>query len=259
MGSSHHRTQAKHTACLLLLAVVVLDVTTRTATAFIAPQTVSRIHGFDNKLKATTPIKTSLFLFEQDNTDSQPSSLLSSPSSGLLSTIFLPAAQILNDATGGYALTYADCSPENETTVLGRLFLATNVAYTLMGLVCLYYGDVWFGTISEMASVASFIYHYNQLSNPKDAGVVRLVLTIDYLIAFSCLGTALFYVLTNPTAVPLEGYVACGLSVVFLGLSWIWESGAAYCVLHGLWHLFGAYGGYLIGQAHATAMMHTIV
>ena len=110
-----------------------------------------------------------------------------------------------------------------------------------------------------MVSGHCFIYHYNQLSNPKDAGVVRLVLTIDYLIAFCCLGTALFYVLTDPMAVPLDGYITCALSVLFLGLSWIWESGAAYCVFHGLWHLFGAYGGYVIGQAHATAMAHAIV
>ncbi|KAI2512802.1 hypothetical protein MHU86_1590 [Fragilaria crotonensis] len=216
-----------------------------------------RIHSIvPNKLHQQSHASP-LFLFEKDSDSTLlSSSSSSSPSFGVaLSTIFLPAAKVLNDATGGYALTYADCSPENETTLIGRAFLATNLAYTLMGLVCLFYGDVWFGAISEAASVASFMYHYNQLSNPKDAAVVRLVLTIDYLIAFCCLGTALFYVLTDPMAVPFEGYVACALSVLFLGLSWIWEAGAAYCILHGMWHLLGAYGGYLIGQAHATGTL----
>ena len=247
---------------LLLFAVVLLDASSRTATAFISPQTLPRVHSLvPNKLHQQSDTRhhyhakpSPLFLLEKDSDSTLLSSSSSSSSSYgvLLSTIFLPAAKVLNDATGGYALTYADCSPENETTLIGRAFLATNVAYTLMGLVCLYYGDVWFGAISEAASVASFIYHYNQLSNPQDAAVVRLVLTIDYLIAFCCLGTALFYVLTDPMAVPFDGYVACALSVLFLGLSWIWEAGAAYCIFHGMWHLLGAYGGYLIGQAHAT-------
>lgn len=209
-----------------------------------------------------TPSTNNFFLFDTDaNFRQEEQQQLKQQqvllqSSGLLSTVLMPAAKALNEATGGYALTYADCSPESEKTIIGQVFLATNLAYAVMGLVCLYYGDAWFGTITEAASVASFTYHYNQLSNPKDAAFVRLVLTIDYIIAFGCMGTAMTYLLTDPMAIPFEAYIACALSLLFLGFSWIWEAGAAYCFHHGLWHLFGAYGGYLIGQSHALVTGH---
>jgi hypothetical protein len=189
------------------------------------------------------------FMFEND-TDEEQNTLLSS-SSGLLSTILFPVAKVLNEATGGYALTYADCSPESEKTLLGQAFLATNLAYMVMGLACWRSGDAFLGSISELASVASFTYHYNQLANPKDASLVRLVLTIDYLIALPCVGTGILYLSMDPTSYSPEAFIMSGLALFFLGLSWVWEAGMPYCINHGLWHLFGAYAGFLVCQAHS--------
>ena len=271
-SSSSISSSTNHKLMHLLLVVILVVQTPSTVTGLVSPKPPFRIGSaiaLHNQKQTTpppspnsaTPTTTNdLFLFDsyddfrQQEEQEQPQQALLQ-SSGLLSTILLPAAKALNEVTGGYALTYADCSPESEKTIIGQVFLATNLAYAVMGLVCLYYGDAWFGTITEAASVASFTYHYNQLSNPKDAAFVRLVLTIDYIIAFGCMGTAMTYLLTDPMAIPFEAYVACALSLLFLGFSWIWEAGAAYCFHHGLWHLFGAYGGYLIGQAHAMTQL----
>ena len=58
------------------------------------------------------------------------------------------------------------------------------------------------------------------------------------------------YVVMLPLDIPLEGLVAFALAVACLGASWIWEQGMPYIVYHGLWHLLGASGGYMIGLAH---------
>ena len=240
-------------ACLLFL----MSTTTCRVTAFISPRMGAQIYSVQlqrSPIQQPKPHDSNpLFsLLEHDN--GTPTETLFPQSTGFLSNILLPAAKALNDATGGFALSYADLSPETEQTWAGQAFLATNLAYAILGLACWYCGDAWFGSITEAASVASFAYHYNQLSNPKDMPVVRLVLMIDYLIAFSCLGTAFYYLITDPMSVPLEGYIASVLSLMFLGFSWKWESGVAYCFNHGLWHLLGAYGGYLIAQAHASTL-----
>ena len=233
---------------LLLLCAVVLSPST---TAFAPPRLASRVH-YNKQL-----------FFDNDNSNKDvqllsndsPQLLASSGLFSAFSNVLTPAAVAIDDATNGFALAYADLSPETESTSIGQLFLATNVAYTIMGLFCLSYGNVWFGAITEAASVASFAYHYNQLANPKDSAAVRLVLMIDYVFAFSCLGTASWYLITDFAAVPIEALIASGLAIFFLGLSWIWEAGVPYCINHGLWHLFGAYGGYLIAQAHATSQI----
>mmetsp|Transcript_2407 Transcript_2407/g.2907 ORF Transcript_2407/g.2907 Transcript_2407/m.2907 type:complete len:230 (-) Transcript_2407:172-861(-) len=190
----------------------------------------------------------------EKNDDNDPPKL----TDGALSTILLPVANAIDDATGGWALSYADLSPESDKTPIGRTFLATNLAYTAMGLFLINRGDVWLGTITEMASVASFLYHYTQLAR-KDAPLVRLALMIDYIVAALCLGTASFYIWLDPSSIPIDGYIACGLAVFFLALSWVWEKGLPYCINHGLWHLLGGYGGSLIGQAHTALAESQIV
>jgi hypothetical protein len=164
----------------------------------------------------------------------------------------MPVTTALEETDIGWVLSYADLSPETEDTLTGQAFLATNVAYTIMGLLLQVTAkDAWLGTLTELASAASFAYHYNQLAHPREIGLVRLTLMVDYVIAIACLGTSFYYLVSDPTAVPIAGYISCALAVIFLGLSWVWEAGVPYCFNHGLWHLFGAYGGYLIGQAHA--------
>lgn len=184
-----------------------------------------------------------------DNDNFNSNSLKLDLTEGFLSNALLPAADTLDNLTGGWALSYADLSPESEETLFGRTFLATNLAYTAMGLLLTWRGDIWLGTITDIASVASFFYHYTQLSK-KDDLVVRFTLMIDYIVAALCLGTAFSYILVDMSAIPVSAYVASGLSILFLFLSWLWEDAVPYCINHGLWHLLGGYGGYLIGQAH---------
>lgn len=216
--------------------------------SFISPRASTRIGGLN---KSSTIYRENehqlLHLFDNDekNNDRELSS-------GLLSNVLMPATTALEETDIGWVLAYADLAPETEDTLTGQAFLATNVAYTIMGLLLQFTAkDAWLGTLTELASAASFTYHYNQLANPQEIGLVRLTLMIDYVIAIACLGTSTYYLISDPTAVPLVGYIACGLAVMFLGFSWVWEKGVPYCFNHGLWHLFGAYGGYLIGQAHA--------
>lgn len=236
------------TISFLLLAALVDP-----ARAFISPKVSSCIGPVAKKFPFYRKNEHRLLnLFDNDNNNSDNDDSSQPLSAGMLSSVLMPAAIALEDATGGWALEYADLAPETEQTLTGQVFLATNLAYTIMGL-CLqvYAKDAWLGTITELASAASFVYHYNQLARPKEVKLVRLTLMVDYVVAAACLGTSSFYLLSDPTAVPIAGYIACALAVLFLGFSWIWEEGLLYCFNHGLWHLFGAYGGYIIGQVHA--------
>jgi hypothetical protein len=198
--------------------------------------------------------KTQLNLFENDQLDlSRQDSTTLSKQGGLISTILLPAAQILDNVTSGWALNYADLRPESENTTLGQAFLATNLAYAALGWTCFATNDFWLGTLVELASLASFTYHYTQLSR-KDASVVRLALMVDYVVAGMGLLTGLSYILIDPSAISQEAYVVSILAVLCLLLGWVWEEGMPYCITHGLWHLLGAYAGYLIVQAHAPTL-----
>ena len=190
-------------------------------------------------------------------------------------------ADQLDGWTGGWATTYADLYPESPTTPLGIFFLATNLAYSMAGYA------LWVTTttttttntpmdglllsvLTETASVASFVYHYGQLLSGSAAAAseeesslsfswVRIVLVVDYLVAFAAIGTALSCLVTTPGGMVLswQGWVACSLSLVCLALSWIDERPGPYIVFHGLWHILGAYGGYSVGQAHLRAVAAT--
>lgn len=167
-----------------------------------------------------------------------------------------PAAQVLDDATDGWALFYADLSPENETTSVGRAFLATNIAYALVGLLLTIQGDVILGLLTEVVSVASFIYHYTQLQasgmRTPDA-TVRVALMVDYIFAFTSIFVGLIYLVSDQQLPPIEGFVSAfaGLSCLFA--CWIYEKGYPYILLHSFWHLFSAYAAYVVGVSHLAA------
>lgn len=166
--------------------------------------------------------------------------------------LLIPLAQALEDSTGGWALSYADLAPETDETPIGRGFLATNLAYTVCGLLLVQSGNVLLGVLTELASVASFAYHFAQLKLGKNQPLVRVALLVDYVVAASTLLAALVYIIqVGVQNVPLEGIIASILAVVFLFLSWVWEEGLPYVFNHGMWHLLGAYAGFMIGQGQS--------
>lgn len=171
-----------------------------------------------------------------------------------------PAQGLLDNATDGWALSYADLSPDNTQTLTGQAFLASNMAYVVAGGLLTVTGDFWFGFCTELAAIASFNYHYQQLLDSGSVSlkskssnkVVRLALLIDYLFAMISILTGLVYILTSPTTADLPIYTisVAVIACICLGMSWIWEYGKPYMFWHSLWHLFSAYAGYVIGTEH---------
>jgi hypothetical protein len=184
-----------------------------------------------------------------------------------------PVQGMVDNVTGGWGLSYADLSPDDTTTVTGRTFLASNIAYFIAGAILTIQGDIWFGACTELCAIASFNYHYQQLvinnnrkkntidsqSNEEFASnspEVRLALLVDYIFALLSILTALVYVVTNPLTftgtsdAPLYGIGISFIACVCLGLSWVWEYGKPYMFWHSLWHLFSAYAGYVVGTDH---------
>jgi hypothetical protein len=201
------------------------------------------------------PTRPSLVIYNDQNQERrQDKSLVSSQIEPQLeespAKILLPLARALDESTDGWALEYADLSPDTPTTPAGIGFLATNLAYTTCGLLLVLKGNVLLGILTELASVASFAYHFCQLKLGKNQPLVRVALLVDYVVAAATLLAALVYIIqVGIQNVPLEGIIASILAVVFLFLSWVWEEGIPYVINHGLWHLFGAYGGFIIGQS----------
>lgn len=164
-----------------------------------------------------------------------------------------PIEQAIDDVTGGWGLSYADLSPESEMTAVGQAFLATNIAYTAAGLFLSTNGDFLLGTLTELASIVSFIYHYAQLQasdNRIDGSSVRLALLIDYICASTAILVGLVYIFLDQQLPPIEGIVAGGAGIACLLLCWVWEYGTPYIILHSLWHLLSAYTAFVIGNSH---------
>jgi hypothetical protein len=163
-----------------------------------------------------------------------------------------PLSQTVDDATNGWALNYADLSPESESTPLGVAFLATNIAYAMAGLYLTVQGDVLLGTMLEVVSVASFTYHYTQLQAAQNLSnrTVRTALLIDYIFALSSIVLGLVYVVMDQQLPPMEGLISGVISFGFLFACWSWEQGIPYIVLHSLWHFASAYTGYIVGTSH---------
>lgn len=160
-----------------------------------------------------------------------PAPLLDNMSSQLASAAE-PVQELLDEYSAGWALSYADLSPEKPDTPIGVSFLATNLAYFFAGMLLFVRGDAFFGLLTDVTALASFNYHYTQLEasgKTKDKSV-RLALLLDYVFALMSIGVALFYSITSPEF-PLEGLGAGLLALVCLGLCWVWEEGKPYMIL----------------------------
>jgi hypothetical protein len=189
--------------------------------------------------------------------------LIDDPSAAALydkiSEITEPVQGLLDGVTDGWALSYADLSPESTSTWIGQSFLATNLAYLAAGIFVTFSGDVWFGFWTDVCAVASFNYHYNQLlasGKQTYSSTVRLALLLDYTAAAVSILTATVYLFGMPT-LPITALAASVAGLIFLYMSWIWEYGRPYIVWHSLWHLCSGYAGYLIGTMHATTTTTT--
>ena len=166
-----------------------------------------------------------------------------------------PLMDQVDNVTNGWALGYADLSPENETTPIGISFLATNIAYASVGFLLSIQGDLVLGTLLEIVSIASFAYHYTQLMDPSGRlpkGTVKTAILIDYIFALSSIGLGLVYLAIDQQFPSIDAIISGALAIACLGACWTWEYGLPYIILHGLWHLFSAYTGYLIGTEHIT-------
>jgi hypothetical protein len=105
--------------------------------------------------------------------------------------------------------------------------------------------------LTELVSVASFIYHYTQLDPKSQDDTVRLALLIDYVLAFTSIFVGLGYIFTDGQIPPIEGLIsaALGMSFFLLGCT-ACTDGTPYIVVHSLWHVFSAYCAYSIGNTH---------
>ncbi len=163
----------------------------------------------------------------------------------------LPLADAVDNATGGWGLSYADLSPQTPTSPAGIAFLATNVLYGAVGVSLSMNGDVFYGTLTELAGLVSFAYHYAQLELGAGRGEVRLALLIDYLTAGSALIVGGIYMVQTGLEYLPSSVILSGLSaIVCLSLCWVWEYGLPYILFHSLWHVLSAWTAYLVGQVH---------
>jgi hypothetical protein len=159
-----------------------------------------------------------------------------------------PVTNVIDESTGGWALGYANLEPETESTTIGMSFLATNLAYGIAGSLLVTQGNTFLGALTELACIASFIYHFSQLKFGQEGSrIVRLALLVDYFFALSAIAVG-SYQLFFAQSIPQEVLVGGGLAITSLGVCWIFEKGLTYIFFHSLWHLFSAYTGYTIGS-----------
>lgn len=165
-------------------------------------------------------------------------------------------AKTLDQATMGFAFHYADLTPESPKTPLGISFLATNACFIVAGFFTwTLQQDVWLASLTELAGIMSYWYHYCQLefgkTKPRE---VRLALLMDYVVACTTILTGLVYLAQalgfEHANVSEQVLIFGALSIICLTLSWAREFGYWYLFWHSMWHITSAYEGYLIGQNH---------
>jgi hypothetical protein len=170
-----------------------------------------------------------------------------------LEEIVSPVTKVLDDVTGGWALSYAPLDPETPTTPIGISFLLTNLAYGIAGGLMATQGNALLGALTEVACLASFFYHWSQLEfgqgGERGSSVVRLALLVDYFFAILAIivGSLQLYL---GHQVPFEVVLGGSMAVASLGACWVWEQGLTYIFFHSLWHLFSAYTGFVIGTTN---------
>mmetsp|Transcript_24261 Transcript_24261/g.67198 ORF Transcript_24261/g.67198 Transcript_24261/m.67198 type:complete len:217 (-) Transcript_24261:1227-1877(-) len=136
-----------------------------------------------------------------------------------IETALSPATEFLDDVSGGWALSYADLTPNSEKTPVGQIFLATNAAYAIVGLFLSLRGEVLLGLLTDICSVASFGYHFTQLQQPygrTQDSTVKLALLIDYFFAVTAILVGLSYLAIDQTLPPAEGIVTSILGIACL-------------------------------------------
>ncbi len=155
---------------------------------------------------------------------------------------------------------YADCTnlgPNAERSVLGILFLGTNLPYLLVGVQLM--GDRPEYNLLNAAGVISFVYHYFQLKLGPGRIEVRRALFVDYITAIQasflygldCL--ELLVNLRDPATGQLSTTSVLPFVAGVIALLCLWRSavvdsnGKKYIFWHGLWHLFGAYVAFEVG------------
>jgi len=199
--------------------------------AFVVPPTRTR-----TKLIGNLPL---LFLSKKDFVvekdfspleDDQPKDdlLRSSVLQRRVVTALTPASDFLDDISGGWALSYADMRPESENTVLGQVFLATNIAYAIVGYVLSSQGEFLLGFMTELCSIASFSYHFSQLKQPYNRATdsdVKLALLVDYFLAITSIFIGIYYMTIDQALPPLPGLISMFLGIGCLLSCWIWEKG----------------------------------
>lgn len=240
------------TSCSILCFSEAFVVPTRTAIPFVVRTNSVRVRSRSNN---NGPLD---WIAEQftgkENTKIEKNSYLPD---GLqeLAAFTQPVQDILDQYTSGWALSYADLSPDSPKTLPGQAFLATNLAYGIAGVLLTMQGNAFFGLLTDLTAIASFNYHYCQLeaSGNGKAPNVRLALLLDYVLAFTSIFVALYYV-TISESLPLPALESAGIGLFFLGLCWVYETGRPYMIFHSLWHLFSAWSGYLIGTHYACPM-----
>ncbi|GKY92999.1 hypothetical protein MPSEU_000268400 [Mayamaea pseudoterrestris] len=252
------------------------------ATAFVSPS--PKLHQYSLPVQQQQQYRplisskpTNLNSSSKDDSSFSPSRIFKNVASELLppqaakrmETLTMDMQDFLDRVTDGWALSFADLTPESPKTLLGQSFLLTNAAYLMAGVtLTLVYNDFWLALWTDVAAVCSYNYHYTQLqacsSSEQDRvsakEEVRLALLLDYSAAGVSILSALYYLISTIVAShmlsPLEGQ-AMVVSLAGVGcllLSWKWEYGRPYMFWHGLWHLGSASAGYLIGVSHQQVM-----
>lgn len=157
-----------------------------------------------------------------------------------------------------WAFRYGDTRPFSEKSVVGALFLATNVCYFLSS-VNLYQADnivaSLYGVIIDIAGLFSSIYHYTQLRYGPNRIEVYPPLFLDYFSALfavsmtfyvSCKFFSAGYLLNEHV---LDALMFSIVSVASFVTSWTYEVGVPYLIFHGLWHVLSAAAVNEIGVA----------
>lgn len=177
------------------------------------------------------------------------------------SPLFLPstlpfyrdAVDLVESNKESWVLTYADLSRYNSNTLEGKLFLASNILYTIVGLATLQ-SQPWYSSVVEIAGFFSFLYHGSQILLGPDRNEVRMFLLFDYVFAIvSVLVCTLSFINLSldpniPSASLLLPLVLGLTSIAMLFKAWSDESGMNYLCYHGLWHVFSALACFEIGQ-----------
>ena len=119
----------------------------------------------------------------------------------------------------GWVLSYADLTPNSERTIPGQVFLATNIAYTIVGIILPLRGEVLLGFLTDVCSFASFTYYYTQLQQPygrTQDSTVKLALLLDYFLAITSILIGISYVVADQTLPPIEGIATSILNTWYI-------------------------------------------